>query len=218
LLSVNLNKKQNNERGITVIELYYASPSLFGRKVLTVLMEKNLDYEIKTMSFAAGDHKKPEYLKLNPNGQIPTLVDEGNVIYESTAIIEYLEEEYPFPELMPKDSFHRARVRMAEDFCDLHLYQAVGHCMMQKLFHKKELTESDTAPVVSAMKRMEEYLGKKEYLVDHFSLADCAFMPVISTLPHLDLRPLLESFGPMKSYVENVKSRSSFRGADLMAA
>ena len=75
-----------------MIEVYYAPPSLYGRKVLAVLMEKNLDYTIKAMSFMAGDHKKPEYLKLNPNGQIPTLVDEGVVIYESTAIAEYFRD------------------------------------------------------------------------------------------------------------------------------
>src|SRR5436189_1104237 len=105
------------------MELYYAAPSIYGRKVLAVLEEKGLDYTIKKMTFAAEDHKKEDYLKLNPNGEIPTLVDDEAVIYESTAIMEYLNEEYPEPPLMPEDSYSRAKVRMIDDFCDLHLYR-----------------------------------------------------------------------------------------------
>ena len=78
-----------------MIRVYYAPPSIYGRKVLAVLEEKGLDYEIERMSFSTQDHLKPEYLVLNPNGEIPTLVDDNFVVYESTAIIEYLNDEYP---------------------------------------------------------------------------------------------------------------------------
>src|SRR6185503_1815333 len=74
-------------RRTIVISLYYAPPSIYGRKVLAVLEEKGLDYQIKPLSFAERDMDKPDYLRLNPNGEVPTLVDENFVVYESTTII-----------------------------------------------------------------------------------------------------------------------------------
>ncbi len=60
-----------------MIEVYYAPPSLYARKVLAVLEEKNLDYEIKPMSFKTKEYLQEPYLKLNPNGEVPTIVDDG---------------------------------------------------------------------------------------------------------------------------------------------
>ena len=60
-----------------MIELYYAAPSIYGRKVLAVLDEKNLDYTIKNMAW--GDNKKEDYLKLNPNGEFPMFFRRGKI-------------------------------------------------------------------------------------------------------------------------------------------
>ncbi len=87
-----------------MLELYYAPPSIYGRKALAVLDEKGLDYKIKKMSFTTQDHLKPEYLAINPNGEIPALSDDGLIVYESTAIIEYLNDEYPEPPLLPRSA------------------------------------------------------------------------------------------------------------------
>lgn len=201
-----------------MIRVYYAPPSIFGRKVLAVLEEKGLDYSIEKMNFATQDHLKPEYTKLNPNGEIPALVDEDFVVYESTAIIEYLNDEYPEPPLMPEDSASRARVRMVEDYCDLHVYPAIVKCLIKKMIKQEELTDADKAPVVQAFKRLEAYLGTQLYIAGAFSLADCAVMPAIATL---DVFPALQSavsFGrPFQNYITSLKKRPGYKGASLFS-
>lgn len=200
-----------------MIEVYYAPPSIYGRKVLTVLLEKDLDFQIKPLSFQTQDYLQPEYLKLNPNGEIPTLVDDDRVIYESTAIAEYLDEEYPEPPLMPADSYERAKVRIIDDFCDLHLYRSLIKCIVKKL-RKEEISEQEKAAVAADFKRIESYLGKKDFLAGNFSLADCAFMPAIPTAEVLGFEALLQTAPAFKAYIERLRSRASFRGALLLSA
>lgn len=201
-----------------MIEIYYAPPSIYSRKVLAVLEEKQLDYEIKKMSFSAKDHLKEEYLKLNPNGEVPTLVDDETVIYESTAIIEYLNDEYPEPPLLPEDSAGRAKVRMIEDFCDLHLYRSIVKCLIKKAVDKKELEEEDKAAVAKHVKRIHDYLGKQEWVAGNmFTLADCAVMAALFSIEALGMADLASPTDTMKRYLNKLKQRRGWRGASLVS-
>jgi glutathione S-transferase len=95
-----------------MIQLYNAAHSTCSQKVRICLAEKGLPFEdIKLDLGKAKDHLKPEYLKLNPNGVVPTLVDDGQVIIDSSVICEYLEEKYPQVRLSPDDLVDRARMR-----------------------------------------------------------------------------------------------------------
>ena len=199
-----------------MIRVYYAPPSIYGRKVLAVLEEKALDYEIERMSFAAHDHLKPEYLQLNPNGEIPCLVDEDFVVYESTAIIEYLNDEYPEPPLLPEDSAGRARVRMAEDYCDLHLFPALVKCFIKKLLKKEALTETDITAVSEGFRRLEGYLGDQPWIAGNFSYADCAVMSAVATLEALTLSSLSLPSRSFQDYVQRLKKRPGYKGANLI--
>jgi glutathione S-transferase len=76
------------------------------------LVEKKLAWDGHHLNLRAGDQQKPEYLKLNPNAVVPTLVDNGVVIIESTVINEYLDDAYPEPRLKPTDAAWRARMRL----------------------------------------------------------------------------------------------------------
>ena len=200
-----------------MIELYYAPPSIYGRKVLAVLDEKGLDYEIKKMSFVTRDQQNEAYLKLNPNGEIPTLVDEGFVVYESTAIIEYLNDEYPEPPLMPEDSAGRARVRMVEDYCDLHFYPDVVKCFIKKVLKHEELTDADKAPLSQHLKRIENYLGKQDYAAGKFSLADCAVMPAFVSLEAFGLQNLIAASKALQTYTGRLKQRPGYKGAGVLS-
>src|SRR3989304_4551204 len=103
-----------------MIKLYTFPPSTNSRKVRIALLEKGLEFERINVDLSKREQKNPEYLKIHPSGQVPALDDEGFVVYDSTVINEYLEDEYPYPPLMPKDSEGRARARMMEDFRDTH--------------------------------------------------------------------------------------------------
>lgn len=95
-----------------MIELYHNDMSVCAQKVRFALAEKKLKWEGRHLNLRAGDQQKPEYLKLNPNAVVPTLVDDGAVIIESTVINEYLDDGYPEPRLRPADSRACARMRL----------------------------------------------------------------------------------------------------------
>lgn len=198
-----------------MIRVYYAPPSIYGRKVLAVLEEKGLDYEIERLSFGTQDHLKPEYLKLNPNGEIPTIVDDGFVVYESTAIIEYLNDEYPEPPLLPEDSSSRAKARMVEDYCDLHLFPALVKCFIKKVLKKEELTDADKAAVSQGFSRLELYLGDQQWMAGKFSYADCAVMTAVATLESLELASVGSQSAVFQQYVQRLKKRPGYKGANL---
>src|SRR5229473_6821470 len=77
------------------LAFYYASGSPYAWRVWLALEHKGIPYEMKTLSFDAGDLRKPEFLKLNPRHRVPVIVDDGFVLYESAAIVEYLEDREP---------------------------------------------------------------------------------------------------------------------------
>lgn len=88
---------------------FFRSSAAFRARIALNL--KGLDYESAFVHLAKGDQRKPEYVALNPQGLVPTLIDDAQPLTQSLAIMEYLEEKYPSPPLLPKDLPGRARVR-----------------------------------------------------------------------------------------------------------
>lgn len=93
------------------IELYHNDVSVCAQKVRIALSEKKISPIEHHLDLGAGDSHTPEYLKLNPKGVVPTLVDNGNVVIESTVICEYLDDAYPDNPLRPKSPVERAAMR-----------------------------------------------------------------------------------------------------------
>ena len=94
------------------MKLYHAPISTCSQKVRLVLAEKGLDYESEFLDLQNGDQFRPEYLSMNPGGVVPTLVDDGNVLIESSLINEYLEDAYPEPTLTPDTPAARHAMRL----------------------------------------------------------------------------------------------------------
>lgn len=91
--------------------LYHGWRSSASRRVRLCLAEKGLAYDSRLIDMVRGDQHAPEYLALNPNGVVPTLVHDGRVLYESSVIAEYLDETFPEPAILPRDPFQRAELR-----------------------------------------------------------------------------------------------------------
>ena len=121
-----------------MIRFYYASGSPFAWRVHLALEEKALGYEPQLLSFQAGDLKKPEYLAINPHGKVPALVDADTSLYESQAILEYLEDRYPKPALLPGDPAARARTRIEELECVLYFSEVFRRIAQQAFFTRAE--------------------------------------------------------------------------------
>jgi glutathione S-transferase len=107
-----------------MLTLYHAGPSVSAIKVRLVLHEKNLPWESKLVQVHRGDQFSAEYRKLNPNAVVPTLVHDGRPIIESTVIIEYLEDAFPAPPLLPRDPYQKAMARLWMKKVDDYLHAA----------------------------------------------------------------------------------------------
>jgi len=95
-----------------MLVLYHNDMSTCAQKVRLTLDEKALRWESRHLDLRSGDQQKPDYLKLNPRGVVPTLVDRDRAVRESNVIMEYLDDEYPDLPLRPRDSFDRAQMRL----------------------------------------------------------------------------------------------------------
>lgn len=95
-----------------MLELYHNSMSTCSQKVRLALAEKGQDWTGHHLDLRAGDQHRPDYIRLNPNGVVPTLVHDGAVIIESAVIDEYVDEVFAGTPLRPADAYARARMRL----------------------------------------------------------------------------------------------------------
>lgn len=195
------------------MKLYHFPPSTNSLKVRIALLEKGLEFESVIIDLTKKEQKNPEYLKINPFGQVPALDDDGFIVYDSTIINEYLEDEYPHPPLMPDDSENRARARMMEDYRDNQVNPLFVTLVHE---HRKSEAERDAelitsvhAQIGTALTRIEEQLQGREYLAGSFSLADIAYMPNIALMDRLHV-PLDAGFQNIPVWIERLRSRPSY--------
>ena len=108
------------------VVLYYGSGSPYAWRAWLALEQKGASHEVRTMSFAAGDLRTAEFLALNPRGRVPVLVDDGFVLYESAAIVEYIDEKWPAgPPLFAADVRERALQRRMVREADQYLARII---------------------------------------------------------------------------------------------
>ena len=109
-------------------KLYEHPFSPYVQKVKIALYEKNVAFEVEVPDAFSG--APTEYAKTNPRLEVPTLVDDGFAIFDSTIILDYIEEKWPTPAMLPPSPRERARVRMIEDVCDTY-YEAINWGLME---------------------------------------------------------------------------------------
>jgi glutathione S-transferase len=196
-----------------MIKLYTFPLSTNSRKVRIALLEKGLEFERVNVDLAKREQKNPEYLKIHPFGQVPALDDEGFIVYDSTIINEYLEDEYPYPALMPQDSEGRARARLMEDFRDTRFNPPFVKLIYEM---RKPEAERDAAILAAAsaeinqcFDRIEKELQGKEYLAGTFSLADIAFMANFDLLERFQI-PVDPKYVNTTAWIARLKARPSF--------
>jgi glutathione S-transferase len=184
----------------------------FGMKVRIVLAEKDWDYDLVTVDMAASQHRQPEFLKLNPFGQVPVLVDDDTVVYDSTVINEYLEDEYPEPSLRPEDSDLLARVRLLEDYADTSFTlpaMAVEREMSKGVLDRDEVLFGRAKGVLGkGLQMLDRQLVGKEFLAGELSLADIAFAPALMSLERIGV-PVDASLGNVRGWISRLAGRPS---------
>jgi len=193
----------------------------YGMKVRIVLAEKDMDYDLITVDLQSGQHRQPEFLKLNPFGRVPVLIDEGCVIYESTIINEYLDDEYPEPQLRPAASDERSRVRLLEDYADtaftlpamavqIELAKPVG-------VREENRVRAARDVVLKGLEMVNRELEGREFLGGEFSLADVAFAPIVLQLEKLGIHPD-NSLKNVRAWVQRLAARRGIASMPRLVA
>ncbi|KAK4275595.1 hypothetical protein QN277_018647 [Acacia crassicarpa] len=161
----------------------YASP----KRVLMCLIEKEIDFEVVLLDIFKGDHKDPEFLKLQPFGQLPLVQDGDYTLYESRAIIRYYAEKYKSQgtDLLGKTIEDRGLVEQWLEVEAQHFHPPIYNLVIHVLFAPVLGTPSDPKVIQESEEKLgkvldiyEERLSKSKYLAgDFFSLADLSHLP-----------------------------------------
>ena len=159
----------------------YTAPTPNGWKISIALEEMGLPYEVKVVDFASNEQKSPWYVKLNPNGRIPTLLDDGFALFESGAILIYLAEKTG--RFLPRDVQGRSRVIQWLMF----QMSAVGPMMGQANVFLRYFPEK-IQPAIDRYQRevtrlfgiLDQQLATHDYIAGDYSIADMALWPWVS--------------------------------------
>lgn len=187
----------------TTITLYSRTGCVHSHRVRLVMAEKGVaNYDIVELR---EDEESEDLLELNPYNTVPTLVDRELVVYDPRIIVEYVDERYPHPPLMPVDPVARAQYRIAIFRMEIDLYSLCDDL------------ESTPAVARKARERMTELLttlasefSAREYIGEEFSLVDCTLAPILWRLGHYNVK-LPERHGKqLQRYARRLFARPAF--------
>ena len=169
------------------MKLYSGPLSLFTGKVRIALDEKGLEYDIVSVPFSRAGYqpKHPDVLAINPKAQVPVLVDGPVKLYDSTIILEYLEDRYPEPPLYPRDVAERARCRQLEAAADEILFPHIYELILEVFYKPAPERDADRiarahAGIARHYDDLERDLAGRDYLCSEFSVADIGYFMTIT--------------------------------------
>ena len=185
-----------------------------GRKVHMFLEEVGAPYQITRIDLMKGEQKNPDYLKLNPNGKVPTLVDAGFVLWESNAILLYLAEKFPTAKLLPTEAQDRARVFQWLLFEQTTFRPPLSFLMRQTRttpVEQRDQTAIDQAwgEVRVNMGILQAVLSGRDYIGGTFSVADMAILPYVYLAT--DLGTDLSAWPTVAAYYQRLSDRPSWK-------
>lgn len=204
-----------------MLKLYTLSRSSASYRVRIALNLKGLKYEPITKILGKGEHRTPEYLAVNPQGLLPALEIDGVVLSQSLAIIEYLDERYPNPRLLPEDPLDRARVRSLAlaIACDIHPINnlRVLNYLRNELGQSEEAVNTWYRHWVSEGFRgleveLRRYSSNRRYCYgDTLSLADVCLVPQMFNARRFDVD--LTPFPTIEAIYRHLESIPEFAAA-----
>jgi glutathione S-transferase len=196
------------------IILYHDTPSSNCDRTKIALAEKGLSWEGIRVRLAQKEQKKSEFLKLNPYGKIPVLIDDDKVLFESCIINEYLDEKYPVPPLMPRDPYLRGRGRVLVDYALNYAHEPYWALRGEMLKTEPERNNATVAETRKKLRRLLEYLEEaleeKDYFNGDLSLADIAIVPRALRMESYGALPA-PSLPRLGAWLERMKARPTVK-------
>lgn len=159
------------------ITLYYA-PGACSLASHIVVEEVGVDYDTVRLNLAEGDQRRPEYLKINPRGRVPTLVVDGEVITENVGIITYFGGGYPQAGLWPRKTLDQARLLSTLAWFSNTVHPAYGHVVRPERYADSDAAREDIkargrASFMSYLEEIEGLLeGRKWAVAEQYTVAD----------------------------------------------
>ena len=206
------------------MRLYWHPFSLFPRRVRIVIREKRIACDEVVVDLPGGALATPEFRRLNPFGQVPVLEDDGLVLYESVAILEYLEERWPRPSLMPTgNAVARARTRQLMLTAGDYLTPPFKRWLAQFFTPEATWNRADQAraadEVAAHLDVLESVLADgREHLTGAFSLADVCYAPFVCELGTARLGHLLDGRPRVRAWVDRLAARESVQATSAAGA
>ncbi len=224
-----------------VFELYHGEISTCSQKARITLAEKGLAWASHRLDLRKSEQHRPDYLKLNPNGVVPTLIVDGVPIIESSVIIQYLDELVPDPPLRPAEPLGRAKMRLWMKRLDEHVHAFTGVLSSAIAFRFEDGHEEQIKTMIDPAKRarkMESFqkgveaplfrtalagydklLGDMEMVIaEHgwlaggvYSLADISYLPYAARLHHLNLSGLFADRPGLTGWYDRLKERDTVK-------
>ncbi|MGE5303567.1 MAG: glutathione S-transferase family protein [Alphaproteobacteria bacterium] len=209
------------------IELYWGSGSPFAWRVMLALEVKGLAYESKLLEFSKGENKTAAYLALNPRGKVPTLKDGDFVVYESLAIMAYLDRKYPDPPLFGRTAEETGLIWRALSECESYMVSA-GDKVVRPIFFGKGLDNVEEIQKAAQtlrqeLKMIDERVADHQWLVGaNLSAADIGVFPLIQLLLraaakeaarplNLGFLPLAQKFPNVARWVQRIEALPNYQ-------
>ncbi|MDJ0881647.1 MAG: glutathione S-transferase N-terminal domain-containing protein [Gammaproteobacteria bacterium] len=169
-----------------------------------VLAEKDITVEIYDVDM---DNLPEDLLDLNPYATVPTMVDRDLVLYDARVLIEYLDERFPHPPLMPVDPVSRAKSRLGLFRIESDWYSLLPDIESGT---EKKRSQAKKALTESLINSTDVFAAMPYFLSEEFSLLDCSIAPILWRLPYYGIE-LPASAKPITNYMKRVFARPSFQ-------
>lgn len=187
----------------TVMSLYSNNDDVYSHQVRIVLAEKGVNVEI----ISVADEAVVDKLKsVNPYGTAPTLIDRELVLYQSNIIMEYLDERFPHPPLLPVYPVARAESRKM-----MFRIENDWYSLMHKINNNQDADNAKNALQGSLTSLEPIFADKPFFLSEEFSLLDCALAPLLWRLQHMGIE--INNANSLNAYMQRVFSRDSFKAS-----
>jgi glutathione S-transferase len=202
-----------------MLKFYYSRLSINARRVWVTLLEKKLEFEPILLKLN-GDQFQPSFLELNPFHHIPVLVDQDLKIFESLAILDYLEAKFPNPSFMPVDAEDIAKMRMIE-LVTVNELPPISIVLMkqmldvaveeQKVIQARECMATVLQYFEDSLKADQAY-----FIAEKLTYADIVAGTAVAAIPSLGIS--FEPYPKVTQWLENLNQRSSWQQTAVSAA
>ncbi|MEL6367647.1 MAG: glutathione S-transferase N-terminal domain-containing protein [Pseudomonadota bacterium] len=191
----------------SIMSLFSRPTCMHSHRTRLVLAEKSINIDIVNVE---GNDLPEDLMDLNPYHTVPTLVDRDLVLYDSRVIIEYLDERFPHPPLMPVDPVTRAQFRLALFRIENDWYKLAEQ--IEEAAEKKQATRARKILKEGILASAEVFAAKEFFLGDEFSLVDASVAPLLWRLSSYNI-DLGKGGEPIEAYMERMFERPSFRAS-----